>query len=96
MHAAEEEQVLHDAGHARHVPVAVSANVELPQKAVHTPVALLRYGLLEDATHAVQLVALPGASQVEHVVEHERQWPVALAAVPAGHAARQEPSMKYG
>jgi len=40
VHTAAEEQVLHDTAHASHLPVVVSAYVELPQKAVQAPVAL--------------------------------------------------------
>ena len=49
---------------------------------------------MDDATHPVHCVELLGRMHVLQVVEHGKQWPVALAAVPAGHVTRHEPSEK--
>jgi len=50
--------------------------------------------LLDDATHPVHCVELLGTLQSSQLAWQGRQWPVALAAVPALHASRHEPSEK--
>ena len=54
-HCMPEVHALHEAGHASHVPVVALAKVALGQKAVQRPEGA-RYGLLEVATHELQLV----------------------------------------
>ena len=90
-HAVPEVQVLHVVGHASHTPEVALAQVAFGQKAVHLASEVIRYGLLEVATHEVQLVmfepAEAGVAHVAHEPSHGLQWLVLLGAKPSGHAA---------
>ena len=90
-HAVPEVQVLHVVGQASHTPEVALAQVAFGQKAVHLASEVIRYGLLEVATHEVQLVmfepAEAGVAHVAHEPSHGLQWLVLLGAKPSGHAA---------